>query len=99
VAEIRRDEMKSVVLDEVLSGKLEGGDKSVEILDSSGTVVGHYLTHIEYLRLQAEADFGKPLDPAYRQQAIQEMNAGRAKSIEELQAEFRRIQQSVPQNA
>lgn len=89
--------MSSVVLDEVLSGKLQGGNQSVDVLDTTGRVVGHYLTHEEYVLLRAEADFFKPLDPTEREQALRDLAEGRCHTTEELLAEFERIRQT-PRN-
>lgn len=75
--------MSRVVLDAELRAKLNGGRDGVELVDESGNVVGHFLTHDAYLRI-VEMLFPPVTDEEIAEARKEMLEAGGASTAEVL---------------
>jgi hypothetical protein len=85
--------MPRIVGDAELLGKLLGGEKTVEVCDEGGRVMGRYLPESDYLRLLAQNETFRPLSEDDRREAIEAMKAGKCKTTEELRADLANIRE------
>ena len=64
--------MERVIADTDLLQKLDGGNKSVDVCDASGRVLGYYFPHDDYQRLIYDWAFAVPSEES-RQSAREEL--------------------------
>ena len=82
--------MERVIADTELLQKLDGGNKSVDVCDASGRVLGYYFPHDDYQRLIYDWAFAVPSAEA-RQSAREELEAGGGFSTTEIAERFAQI--------
>ena len=88
--------MERVIADTELLQKLDGGNKSVDVCDATGQVLGRYMPEDDYRRLITDWAFAIPSAEA-REAARKELETGGGFSTTEIAERFAQIRLSWKQ--